>query len=371
MHQLLIVAVLFLQTPEAPPKPVAIKGVRILTVSGAEIATGTVVIKDGKIEAVGADAAVPAGAEIVDGTGLVLMPGLVHAATRLGASQSGSGNAPDHFALEELTPSIDGYRPVVRAGFTTLALHSAGGPISGQAVAYKPRGVARDQMTVLSPAYLRMEIEASTRGKEQIRLALEGAKRAKDRKGDAKADDRTQPLVNFLKGELRAVIEIRSPGDYLHFRQVLKPFEDQPVKFAIVGTADLWRGAEALGAKKETVLLRPDLVLAPDTRIRVNPAAELAAAGCTIGFLPNDNAASLDAHLYRVSQIVKAGLPREAALKALTLVPAQAAGVDKRVGSIEKGKDADLLLLDGDPFSGTARILKVYIDGKVEHEVTP
>ncbi|HZN61657.1 MAG TPA: amidohydrolase family protein, partial [Planctomycetota bacterium] len=110
---------------------------------------------------------------------------------------------------------------------------------------------------------------------------------------------------------------------------------------------------------------------APDTRIRVNPAQELSAAGCTIGFAPADGQVFLDSHLFRVAQIVKAGFPRDLALKALTIVPARAAGVENRVGSIEKGKDADLLLLDGDPFSGTARILKVLIDGKVEHEVLP
>jgi hypothetical protein len=369
--------VLAMLVPQAAEKPIAIKGVHILTAAGDEIATGTVVIKEGKIEAVGADAAVPAGAEVVDGKGCFLMPGLIHPATRIGSSPSGSGNAPDHLAIEELAPSLDAYRPVVRAGFTTLALFPAGGPIAGQAVAFKPRGVARDQMSILSPAYLRLEMEASTRVKEQIRLAWEGAKRLKDKK-DSKPDDRSAPLVQFLKGELRAQIEIRSPGEYLHFRQILKPFEDPALKFAIVGSPDLWRGAEALGARKEMVLLRPNFGLTPDnlgfvpdTRVRVNPAAELSAAGCIVGFLPGDNLASLETHLLRAAQCVKAGFARDLALKALTIVPATAAGVDKRVGSIEKGKDADLLLLDADPFSGAARILKVYIDGKVEHEVLP
>src|SRR5262245_29759969 len=180
---LLLVAML-MQAPAADPpaKPVAVKNVRILTVAGPEIASGTVVFKDGKIDAIGAEVASPPGAEVIDGKGLVLMPGLVHPVTRIGAAASGSGNAPDHLALEELAPSLDGYRSVVRAGFTTLALYPAGGPIAGQAVAYKPRGVARDQMSILSPAYLRLEVEASTRVKEQIRLALEGAKRAKEKK---------------------------------------------------------------------------------------------------------------------------------------------------------------------------------------------
>lgn len=370
----LTLCLVLLLCPQDPaPKPVVIKGVRILTAAGPEIAMGNVVIRDGKIEAVGADVAVPAGADVIDGSGRVLMPGLVHPATRIGGTPSVSGGAPDHLALEELAPSLDRYRPIVRAGFTTLAMHPAGGPIAGQAVAFKPRGVAREQMSILSPAYLRLDLEANTRVKEQIRLALDGAKRWKERRGggDSKPDDRTLPLVQFLKGELRAVIEIRTPGDYLHFRQVLKPFEDPALKYAIIGTSDLWRGAEALGAKKETVLLRPDLALLPDTRIRVNPAAELAAAGCVVGFIPLDNMTFIDAHLFRAAQIVKAGFSRDLALKALTLVPAECAGVGKRVGSIEKGKDADLLLLDGDPFSGTARILKVFIDGKVEFEVTP
>jgi len=116
---LLCWTLLALQAPESAEKPVAIKGVRILTASGDEIPVGTVVIKDGKIEAVGAEAAVPAGAQVIDGSGRVLMPGLIHPATRIGSSLSGSGNAPDHVAIEELAPSLDAYRPIVRAGFTT------------------------------------------------------------------------------------------------------------------------------------------------------------------------------------------------------------------------------------------------------------
>ena len=377
MH-IILYLILYLQAPAPAPepgaKPVAIKGARILTAAGPEIASGTILVKGGKIEAVGADVAIPEGAEVIDGTGRVAMPGFVHPYTRIGSSSSGTGNAPNHLALEELNPSIDAYRPVVRAGFTTLAIYPNGGFIAGQAVAFKPRGVARDQMSILSPAYLRLDMELSSGAKDQIRLALEGAKRWKDRRGgssDSKPDDRTAPFVQVLKGELRVIVEIASPAEYLHFRQVLKPFEDPALKIAIVGSPDLWRGAEALGSKKETVIIRPDPSFVPDTRIRISPAAELAAAGCTVGFLPPDAISQLDGYLFRVSQLVKLGFSPEAALKAMTIIPAEAAGVGKRVGSIEKGKDADVLLLDGDPFSGTARILKVMIDGKIEHEATP
>src|SRR5258705_4678092 len=195
------------------PGPVAIKNVRLLTASGAEIASGTIVLKEGKVEALGADVAVPAGARVIDGAGKVVMPGFVHPYTRIGASTSGSGSAPNHLAIEELTPSLDGYRPVIRAGFTTLALYPSGGPLSGQAVAFKPRGVARDQMSLLSPAYLRIDIDAKTQATKQLRLALDAAKRWKDRRGagDAKPDDRTAPLVQFLKGELRGLLESRTP----------------------------------------------------------------------------------------------------------------------------------------------------------------
>jgi hypothetical protein len=375
MH-IILYLILYLQAPVPDPAaaPVAIRNARVLTAAGPEIPAGTILIRNGKIEAIGADVAVPEGATVIDGKGLVAIPGLVHPYTRIGATASGTGSAPNHLALEELNPSIDGYRPVVRAGFTTLALFPNGGFIAGQAVAFKPRGVSRDQMSLLSPAYLRLDMEASTAAKDQLRQALEGAKRWKERRGgpaDAKPDDRTAPVFQVLKGELRAVIEIATPAEYLHWRQILKPFEDPALKIAIVGGFDLWRGAEALGSRKETVLVRPDPSFVPDTRIRISPATELAAAGCTVGFLPPDAFGQLEGYLFRVSQLVKLGFPAEAALKAMTIIPAEAAGVGKRVGSLEKGKDADILLLDGEPFSGTARILKVLIDGKIEHEAAP
>lgn len=360
------------------PKPAdawwAVRNARILTVTDGEIGKGVVVIKNGKIEAVGVAPPIPDGATIVEGEGLVVMPGLVHGHTRVGGS-AGGGGAAHHLAADEFNPATEGFRTLLRSGFTTVVLAPAGGPISGQACAYKPRGVTADQMIFERSCFLRLDMEASTQVKEQIKKAFEGVAKPKapgpPGAPPAKPDEKTEPLSKLLKGEIRGLVQIASPAEYAHFLQVWKPFEAPAQRIAVLGTADLYRGAELLAARKPKILMRPDVAYLPFTRDRVNGAAELEAAGCPVAFYPVDWGGEVEEYLFRVASLVKLGFPRDAALKAITIRPAEIAGIDGRVGSLKPGKDGDLLLLDGDPFSGTARILKVVVDGRVEFEAKP
>ncbi|MBI4565785.1 MAG: amidohydrolase family protein [Planctomycetes bacterium] len=370
-----------IQEDSTPGEPaVAITGARILTVTKGEIVKGTILLRGGKIEAVGADVQIPDHAIVVRAADWVALPGFVHPYTRIGGSASGSGSKPAHVAKDELNPARDDYRAVVRSGFTTLALYPNGGPLSGQSIAYKPRGVTREQMMLHSPAYLRMNMEASTAVKQQLQSAFEAARRAIEasKKPPAPAPPgkpaepaAPDPIAQFLKGELRGVIELTQPAEYLHFRQVMQEFDDPAQKLFLALTPEFYRAKDVMGARKERLLMRPEPAAEPYTRAPVNAAAELAEAGCEVGFLPGDNPSELPAFLFRVARLVKLGLARETALKAMTIVPAQAAGVGDRVGSLEPGKDADIVLLDADPWTGTARIMKVFIDGKIEFELKP
>ena len=131
--------------------------------------------------------------------------------------------------------------------------------------------------------------------------------------------------------------------------------------------------AEKLGEIEAEVALYPAVNFKPMTRNRFNLAAEMVAAGCTVSLMPTD--ASLTAHadhLRRVAALVRGGLDREDALKALTLHPAALLGIAERVGSVEKGRDADLLFLTGDPFDPLTRVDRVMIRGNVvegSHEI--
>jgi imidazolonepropionase-like amidohydrolase len=350
---------------------VALTHLRILTVTKGEIASGTIVLKGGKIAAIGADVKPPAGARIVEAKGLVAFPGIVHPYSRLGFPDGPTGPvgvAPQNLAVDELNPSLDVYTLAARTGVTTFVLQPTGSGVAGQAAAIKPGASTRDDLVIEKSALLRIVLPSGTPGKEALKQALDAARKAVEaekKSPAAKPDERTAVLAKFLKGDLPAIIELNGPADLLHFWQVMEPYADFKPRLVFAGSADLYKAADALGSRKARVLLRPMVALAPFTRERINAAAELTRAGAQVALTPpSDTIDGLQATLFKVAELVKYGLPRDAALRAVTIVPAEIAGLDARVGSLEAGKDADLLLFTGDPLSPESRLHEIYINGK-------
>ena len=365
----LLSVLLAIQAVEKAPAT-ALTGVRVL--GDRELEGATILLRDGKIEEVGKDVKVPETAKVVDARGWTALPGLIHAGSRLGLSRGGEGGGtavtPHHRAAEEVNPALDVFDRFARAGFTLAGVHPGGGVVGGLGAVVRPLGGDREAMLVERDAFLRLTMEASTPAKDALRQALEGARKAIDaeKKTPAqKPDERTAPLVRFLKGELPGIVAISTASEILHFWQVLDGFSEFSPSVVFLTTADAWKAAEELGRRKARVLLRPEVVFAPFTRDRVNPAAELARAGARVGFVPwSETSEGLEGHLFRVAELVKLGLPRDVALRALTSAPAEFLGMQARFGSIEKGKEADLLLFDGDPLAAGARLRRVYLAGR-------
>lgn len=361
--------VLMAQLGQGDEESVALTNVRIIPVTKAEIASGTIVIRGGKIAAVGADVKAPAGARIVDARGLVAFPGMVQPYSRLGLSDgpSPSGVTPQHLAYDEVNPAHEAYVQSLRSGVTSYLLQPGGSGIAGQAAVLKPVGLSRDELVIEKNAALRIVMQPGSAGKDPLRQALDAAKKAiegEKKTPPAKPDDKTAAVAKFLKGELTGIVEIPGPAELLHFWQVMEPYGDFKPRIVYAGSPDLYKAASELGGRKSKVILRPLVALAPFTRERINTAAELVRAGAEVAFAPiADDPDALEGHLFRVGELVKYGLPREAALRAVTIVPAEIAGIDKRTGSIEAGKDADLLLFSGDPLSPQARLRQVFING--------
>jgi hypothetical protein len=350
---------------------VALTNLRILTVTKGEIASGTIVIKGGKIAAIGADVKPPAGARVVDGKGLVAFPGLVHPYSRLGFPDGPTGAVgatPQNLAADEINPSLDVFTLAARTGVTTFVLQPTGLGIAGQAAVVKPGAWTRDELVIEKSAALRIVLPPGTAGKEALKQALDGARKAVEaekKSPSGKPDERIAPLVKFLKGDLPAIVELSGPAEVLHFWQVMEPYAEFKTRVVFAGSPDFHKAAAELGARKARVILRPMIALAPFTRERINTAAELDRAGVQVALTPpSDTPEGLEATLFRVSELVKYGLPREAALRAITIVPAEMTGLEKRIGSLEAGKDADLLLFTGDPLSSESRLHEVYINGK-------
>lgn len=351
----------------------AITNLRIITVTKGEIEGGTILVKGEKIIEVGKEVKIPPDTRVIDGNGLTAFPGMVNAVSRIGTdpfASGGSGATPLNAAVDEINPASDVFTYCFRSGVTTYGVHPTGGTVGGQGAILKPVGFQKETLVLDKSAFLRITLQASTASKEVLRQALEAAKRQieAEKKAPPKPatpEEKAPPVVRFLRGEIPAIVVVGGAAELLHFWQIMDGYAEFKTRLAFAAPADAYKAAEELGKRKAQVILRPDLAFAPSTRDRVNPAAELARAGAIVAYAPGaDVGEAAESFLFRVSEMVKYGLPRDAAFRAVTIVPAEMLGLQKRVGSIEAGKDADLLLYDGDPLSAGTRLRKAFIHGK-------
>lgn len=185
-------------------------------------------------------------------------------------------------------------------------------------------------------------------------------------------DPKYQPLVGILqkKADARMMVQLGSAADLLHFDDVIKPLDDPAYGLALDIRRGRWTDFDhvvtRLGERKARVVVQPLISMLPWTATRYNLAARLAAGGCSVSLMPaRDTREEVQLVRARTAELVRAGLSRSAALKALTLHPAEAIGLDKRIGSIEKEKDADLVFFNGDPLDPHTQVQRVMILGEI------
>jgi hypothetical protein len=174
-------------------------------------------------------------------------------------------------------------------------------------------------------------------------------------------------FIDLRAGKLRALFNIDRAGDYLHLLQTVEKEKELVFDLRVPMTTqlDLFHVAEKLGEAKRRVVMEPQLTLHPGTmRIR-NLPAELAKAGARIVFIPaRDMISEYEEWFHDVGILVTAGLDRGTALRAMTLEPAELLGLGERLGSLAEGKDANLLLFDGDPMEATSSLKAVMLEGE-------
>ena len=205
----------------------------------------------------------------------------------------------------------------------------------------------------------------------------------KDEKSGGKEDTfvppqpepKVKPFVDLRSGKLRALVSITNAAEYLHLLDALdKEKIDFDLRIPMSREIDVFYVADkkaydlevdGIGDRKCRVVIEPVLTLHPGTMRQRNPAMELARAGAKVVFIPrNDVLPDFKAWLPHVGEVVAAGLDRDTAIKAVTIEPAAVLGVDDRLGSLEKGKDANLVFFSGDPFEPSSRIQAVMIEGR-------
>jgi imidazolonepropionase-like amidohydrolase len=390
-------------TIPAPPqaKPIAIKGGTIHPVSGPDIPNATIVFENGKIMAIGADAAIPPGAEVIDATGKHVYPGLINANTVLGLVEIGAVRAtvdmeeagalnPNVRSITSVNPDSE-LIPVARAAGVLTALSvPEGGIISGQSAVLRLEGWTPEEMTVLSPAAMHLRwpnltIDRRPRArksvKDQQKEMEKAQKQIRDAFGNARAywQARKSPGPDF-KTDLRweammPVFDEKLPlfvhaSTLAQIQAALAFAKEMQLKIVLVDGDDAWRVAAQLKEGDVTVILGPATSLPPrrddDYDSAWNSAAKLQQAGVRFCIASNGRGAATNERNvgYEAGLASGYGLPKEEALKAVTLYPAQILGVADRLGSLEKGKAATLIVTNGDPLDFPTQVEAAFIDGR-------
>lgn len=376
---------------------IAIKAETIYTVSGSPITNGVVLVKDGKIENVGAGLSIPEGYKIFETK--VLTPGLIDARTLVGVS--GSLNIPtDQDQLDKTSPiqpdlrAIDAYNPeenlvkIVRDyGITTIHTgHGIGALVSGQTMIAKTK-VGTVETVVIQPlSMLAMTLGPSvssnfnspgTKAKQMAMIRTELIKAQDYQKKQSEKDTTKRPgvdlkmdvLVKLLKGEIKALITANSSTDIMNAIRLAKEFN---LKLVINGAAEAYRLIPEIKAARAEIVLHATMARNSGDMVNMNreSASILTVAGIPVsiesgyeGYVPKTRII-----LFEAGQAMAHGLSFDDALKTITLNPARLLGIENRVGSIEKGKDADLVLYNGDPFEYLTKVCVVIIDGVVVNE---
>ena len=391
----------------------AIRNAHIVTVSGADIDNGTVVIRDGRIQAVGANVSVPAGAQVIEGRGLSVYPGMIDLGTAIGLieiTENGATGWVDTEEVGELNPNSmawvsvnphSAHIAVTRVNGVTGVLSSPqGGLISGQSAFLNLLGSTPDAMALTRTATLVVNFpraaggggggpfgffaqqqgniaDAATardRQVEQLRKLMRDAE-AYGRAQDAARQDRALPqpdvdvvlasLVPYVRGERPVLFRAEREAE---IRGAVRFAEELKLKPIIIGGTDAWKVASFLKEHNVPVIVTSvlDLPSREDDFYDVqyeNPA-KLQAAGVRFCISTGDTAAEVRNLPYQAGMAAAFGLPKAEALKAVTLYPAQIIGLGDRLGSIEVGKIANLVLTDGDLLEARTNIRDLFINGR-------
>ena len=371
---------------------IAITGGTVYPVSGPKIANATVLIRDGKIAAVGTNVNVPTDATRIDAAGKWVTPGLIDGGGQMGLVEIGAvaGTRDGSLATDSVAASFsvaEGLNPasvlipVTRIeGITTALAAPVGHLISGQAVLIDLDGATIEQMLVKSPVGLVVNLSeaakdeaggsragVSARLRRLLRDALEYERRKVDfSRGQMQPLSAAAPdleaLLPVLHGRLPLIADAERRSDIETALRLAKEFQ---LKLILAGAAEGWEIAGEIAAAGVPVLVQPlDNIPSYDSLgVRYENAALLVKAGVKVVLLETDTHNSRNLH-QQAGNAVAYGMSWDQALRAVTLSPSEVFGVADRYGSLEPGKVANVVVWSSDPFEFTTGVEHVLIRGK-------
>lgn len=372
----------------------AVRGETVWTMAGAPIQNGVVLLNNGKIEAVGpaAQIKIPTNYRVVSAK--VVTPGLIDAHSVIGLN--GYLNQPhDQMALDGGSPmqpelrAIDAYNAeekliewVRQFGITTIHTgHQPSALISGQTMIAKTTGKDVDEATIVPTAMIAVTLggdalagqgkSPGTRAKQVAMLRAELIKAQENvKKSDPPKDLRSEIMMRVIKREVPLLVTADKAQDIMTAIRLAKEFN---LRIVLDSVAEAQLAMDEIKASGYPVIVHATMARAGgDTEgMSMEDAAKLKAAGIPVAlqsgfenYVPKTRVVLFEAGVAAAN-----GLSKADALALITIDAARILGIDKRVGSLETGKDADIALYDGDPFEYTTHCTGTIIDGKVVSEI--
>jgi len=369
--------------PKVEAQKLVIRHARILPIRGEIIPDGTIVIESGKIRALGANVQVPSGATVLDVVGATVMPGLVDANAHFGlrdTNEQASEVTPQIRILAQIAPRSPDFTHALAYGVTTACLTpEAANIVGGQCAVVKTSGHTLDQMLLREAAGVRAALGYDTVGGNggffrtggnnltSIYLRRPNSRMAAVWELRKALDEATKypALISVRSGKLPLRISAHVENDIRAALTITDEFKIP--RLVLDGSVEAYKVADLLAERKVSVVLGPfydPQIGGPESsEPMLNTPGLLAQKGVVVAFGSNDN--DPGPLLHWAALAVKYGLSPEDALRAITLNAAEICGVADRVGSLEVGKDADLLILNGDPLELTTQLEKVLVNGQV------
>ncbi|MFO7732270.1 MAG: amidohydrolase family protein [Candidatus Aminicenantes bacterium] len=398
-------------TAGAEQRAIVFRGGRVVPVSGPEIEDGVVLVESGKIKAVGraGQVAVPAGAEVVDANGGWILPGLVESLASMGLGEPYGPSGGDEISdpvtaglriLDALNPFDKRFEQAARAGITTLMIAPGRANVIGARTAVvKPRGATAEEMVLIEPAGVKLtlgegpkdafgakgRLPGTRMGSAYVvrKALLDAAEYSRKRKAHEEAvvastkkkggeplaapprDLDLEPLADLLDGKLAAFVECHRADD---IQTALRLVDEFRFKAVLVGATEAYKSAGEIAKRNIPVVVGAMGVGSKRIEtmdVSLANAAELVKAGIKTAIAAEDSMGigTQEELALAAALAVKGGLDRAVALRAVTLTAAEILGVADRVGSLEPGKDADIVVFSGDPFHYRTRVVRVFIDG--------
>ncbi|WP_120004481.1 amidohydrolase [Nesterenkonia muleiensis] len=361
---------------------------------------GSLVVTDGKIAALGPKVKVPKGHERLDAEGRWLLPGFVDAHVHLGTHEEGEGWAGNDTneatdpvtaavrAIDAINPLDVGFDDALAGGVTTVNVNpGSANPIGGLTVAIKTHGAVVDEMVLRSPSGLKAALgenpkrvyseQKKTPGTRlgtalTVRKAFaEAQKWAEKPAGERSADLVSQALEKVLNREIPWRQHCHRADDIATAIRIADEFGYELV---LDHGTEAYKLAGRIAERGIPVLYGPLIVSRSKVEVRDrSPRGPgiLAKAGVKVSIITDHPVVPIDFLIHQAALAVKEGLDPDEALRAITINPAQVLGVADRVGSLEKGKDADLVLWEGDPLDTRHRALRTWIEGREVQRYDP